>query len=135
MCFWEKPYKSFFVWDGGGPLWESSGPGWAIEECEKQALHYANCQGGGLSKWYPSEEQEMTHKQKSFLKNPIKTSARKAEMHIEDCAIKQAIQKYWIDSTMGMIDGEDEGDELSDFKNICDKIKHKRTLYQLGGVY
>lgn len=135
MCFWEKMYKSFFVWDGGGPLWQQAEVGWTIEECEKQALHFANCQAGGLSRWYPSEEEPITRKQKSFLKNPMNTSARKAEMHIEECAIKQAIQKYWIDSIMPEIDGENPEDETSTFKEITDRIKHKRTIFQLTGVY
>ena len=52
-----------------------------------------------MSRWYPSDMEPVTRKQKIFMNNlgidwrQIK-SARKAEMEIEDKAIKLAIDKY-----------------------------------------
>jgi hypothetical protein len=64
----------------------------------------------------------------------MKTSARKSEMHIEECAIKQAIQRYWIDTKMPEIDGETEDSGIT-MDKISKGLGSSKTLYQLEGKY
>lgn len=136
LCLWKSPFKTFYVWDGGGLVGRDMGKqnqslkrsslGYALEvhQVEHNLRIYADYQPDPLGKWYPSEEEPITYKQKSFFHHPLKLSARKAEMHLEDCAIKQAIQKYWIDQKMPNVDA----DEVESGK-ITIKI------YELSGVY
>lgn len=97
MYFWNEPYRTFYQWDDADWLWyrPEGHPGKDLLPqirffCEKQ------CPPEGLAKWYPSEEEPMTGKQKFFLKDYAvgKLSARKAEMLIEDIAIKKMIEMY-----------------------------------------
>lgn len=136
MCLWKNPYKSFYVWDGGCEVGRSSrqqnqnlkssslGVAFEVPQLENNLKVYADYQPDPLGKWYPSEEEPMTAKQKSFFRNPLKLSARKTEMHLEDCAIKQAIQRYWIDQKMPNID--------------CDALESGKIaikIYELSGIY
>lgn len=105
MCFWKEEYKSFYIWSSGGPLWESE-IGWNDQELEKQVWHFIKNQGGGMGKWYPSEEDPISNRQKKYLKNSIKMNSRKAEMTIEDSCLKGAVVKFWINQKMPQIDGE-----------------------------
>lgn len=125
MCFWKEKYKSFYIWSGG-KLWDSHS-GWGFKELEKQCMHFVKNQPGHMGKWYPSEEEKMNKTQMSLLKNPEKMSARKAEMVIEDCAIKQAIKLFWIDEEM-----PEEIDPEND-KTI--KSNSYTKIYELSGVY
>lgn len=97
-CFWKDQYKSFYIWCDGTLSHDKKGN---YSECSMEgAIGYFKfmLETERYGRWYPSEEEPMTGKQKSFLKVSEKMSARKAEMHIEDCAIKLAIRKYFIDS-------------------------------------
>lgn len=125
-CFWREQYKSFYVWDGGFPMGrsESINYGMSIKEAEICLKVYAYHQPEPLGKWYPSEEEPMTMKQKSYLKKSFPFSARKAEMFIEDCAIKQAIHKYWVERSMPDIDSQE-----------LDSGKITETIYELEGKY
>lgn len=136
LCLWRRPFKSFYVWDGGayignkndGNNQELARNGYMRcfqnKDLERNLLAYADHQPDPLGKWYPSEEEPMTAKQKNFFKNPLKLSARKAEMHLEDCAIKQAIERFWIQQKMPDIDSDavKEGTATS-------------QVYELTGVY
>jgi superfamily II DNA or RNA helicase len=131
ICFWKEIYKSFYVWDGGGmcgpepqKINRECAQGFEIKDLEKFFNYYASMQPDPFGKWYPSEEEPMTQKQKSYLIKPEKISSRKAEMFIEDAAIKQAIKRYWIDQKMPDIDG-------NSFYNPTSTTK----IYQLTGRY
>lgn len=136
LCLWEKTFKSFYVWDGGSYIGNAafqqnqnlkkSSLGLALEvtDLERNLRVWADCQPDPLSKWYPSEEEPMTVKQKSYFKYPLNLSARKAEMHLEDCAIKQAIEKYWIEQKMPDVDS-----------NEVDSGKITVKIYELTGIY
>ena len=125
MCFWKEKFKSFYIWSGG-LLWDSP-HGWNTRAMEQQSIHFAESQPGKLAKWYPSEEERITKQQSVFLKNPERMSARKAEMLIEESAIKWAIKKYWVEQEMPR-----EIDPMVDTTvewNSYDKI------YELPGIY
>lgn len=125
ICLWKETYKSFFVWNCG-PLWESGG---TRDIINNQIAYYASKQANGsLGKWYPSEEEPMTHRQSSFLKFPQKMNARKAEFFIEDAAIKSAISKY-MEPAIIIKDLGSEHESLSYNYNKNTKI------YELDGVY
>lgn len=143
VCFWKEPYKSFYVWDGGGPLWgarsnkDMTYAGWRYEELNKQCHFYLEKQRG-FSKWYPSEEEPMTKKQHKFFHHPLKMSARKAEMFLEDCSIKIAIKKFWVDQKMPEVNATEEDKNSSDgywFNDIQKTLEDKNQLYILPGKY
>jgi len=123
--FWKEQYKSFYIWGASSYLWFNP-IGWYQHAILPMIKRYSEIQAEGqLGKWYPSEEQPITSKQKTFLKSIIKTSARKAEMYIEDCAIKKSIQNYWIDQPM-----KDMG--VTPEEEFCEK---QVTVYYLSGKY
>lgn len=96
MCMWKDPYKSFYIWNEGDLHFTQLGR--TMQELEKMCLWYAESQpNGGLGKWYPSEEEPMTGKQRFLLPKTLTMSARKAEMFLEDRTIKKAITNFWID--------------------------------------
>lgn len=95
IFFWKKELEQFYLWkDGYGPISKN------IETYDSLPLgveKYAI--GQKMGKWYPSEEETINQKQKYFIKqHDIKiekgTSARKAEMIIEEYIIKKIIDKY-----------------------------------------
>ncbi len=115
--FWKEPYKSFYIWSEGDPSGASNTCtrekviGW-IEKVASDAQI-------NTKRWYPSEEGDIAPSQKSMLKTTIKMNARKAEMFIEDAAIKEAIKKYWI-------------------PNNLEKVlyaSHETKVYELSGRY
>lgn len=136
MCFWKEQYKSFTIWSGG-VLWQSE-LGWLFPELDKQCHYFAEC-NGNLSRWYPSEEEPITNKQKTYLKNPLNISSRKAEMFIEEAAIKEAIQKYWEGKVMPEFDDDEYDSSVSiDEKASWEQIQKtslKREIMTLSGKY
>lgn len=123
--FWQKKYVSFYIWGESDYLWYQPS-GWYSSMIKKLITNYAGKQAEGkMGRWYPSEEEPITAKQKKFLKTSLKLSSRKAEMYIEDCAIKQAIQKYWIDNKMKDLGCGDE----------FDTEKISVNCYELTGLY
>jgi superfamily II DNA or RNA helicase len=97
---WKDQYGSFYIWGGSAHLWPQQ-YGWYANKIVPLIKSYGEKQlNGNFGKWYPSEEQPITMKQKKILKSSLTMSARKAEMYIEDRAIKKAIQNYWIDQPM-----------------------------------
>lgn len=94
---WEEEYKSFYVYSHDNFYYSENG--WdnkmLIEMfktfCKKVRPH------GGLGKWYPSEQEPMTAKQKKVLNSKNNYSARKAEWLIEDHVIMKAINEYFLD--------------------------------------
>lgn len=136
LCLWKQEFKSFYVWDGGAEVGYPNkmearnakklkmGTAMEVSDCERNLMIYADYQPDPIGKWYPSEEEPITSRQKSFFKTPLKLSARKAEMHLEDCAIKQAIERYWIEQSMPNVD--------------CDEIDSGKIaikVYELSGKY
>lgn len=106
QLLWKQQYKSFVCFSYG-PLWNSPEGGWPIEDLEGQikfyadhCLHDANNEdiANPVGRWYPSEEEPMSPRQKKFLGPLIKTNARKAEMMIEEKSLIKAINKFWINS-------------------------------------
>ena len=117
--FWKEKYKSFYIWsEGMGPTGVSLKNilPW-IDNCARDMREGPKF---NTKRWYPSEEDAMTHEQKSFMKNPIKMSARKAEMYIEDAAIKQALKKYWMTNSLEVVTQESSN--------------HSK-VYELNGIY
>ncbi len=94
--FWDEEYKSFHAFGEIDYPFYYDENGRTIKELEQMCEWYALKQKN-FGKWYPSEEEPMNIKQKRFLPNE-KTSARKAEMMIEDNSIKKIIDKYWINN-------------------------------------
>jgi superfamily II DNA or RNA helicase len=92
MWFWDKFGESARIWSASFMYYTSDGR--TIQELERMALWFANLQSApfGLSKWYPSEEEPPTPKQKLLMnkyKLEIPISSRKSEMLIEDYCIRQ----------------------------------------------
>lgn len=95
FCFWKDIYKSFYIWDEGYMYFEEVG--WEIKELERMVEHFCSVQNhGDFGRWYPSEEEPPTFKQKQLMNLKGISSARKAEMMIEDYFIKKAIDKFFF---------------------------------------
>ncbi len=108
MWFWDKFAESAHIWSASFLYYASQGR--TIPELEKMSLWYAmkQCEPFGLSKWYPSEEEPPNNKHKILikeynLKNP--SSARKAEMIIEDHCIKKFINIIEEDKKIDILNG------------------------------
>jgi len=99
LCKWVEPLKSYIMWDEPDFLWKVE-CGRAIKECEDICHYYGEKQASGLGRWYPSDEEPITNRQKIFMRELLEKkvipsiSARKAEMVIEDFVIKKAINKF-----------------------------------------
>lgn len=133
-CFWKEEYKSFYIWEGYGPLYDSL-YGWTGLELERQIAFYSENQPG-ICKWYPSEEETITARQQSFLIKKEKMNARKAEMFIEDCCIKQAIKKYWIEKKMPMKEAQEaQGEGGHSLESVIKSCKESNEVYALIGKY
>lgn len=123
--FWKEKYMNFYIWGESDYLWYQP-HGWYSPMIPKLISNYASKQADGqMGRWYPSEEESVSGIQKKFLKSSLKLSARKTEMYIEDSAIKQALQKYWIDNAM-----KDQG-----CGNEFDTEKISVNCYHLVGKY
>jgi superfamily II DNA or RNA helicase len=94
VCFWKQEFKSFYVWSYGRLPGDKFGN--SFKNLERLAHFYCCEQPGQFGKWYPSEEEPATQRQKNLMNIPKGTSARKAEMLIEDSVVKRAINKFWI---------------------------------------
>jgi len=114
MLMWKDEYKSFTCFSHG-ILWKAK-LCWTIQEVERQLKFYADRaiqQGQNgyrpLGKWYPSEEQHITPRQKIFLEKSVNTNARRAEMIIEEKSIIKAINKFWINSSFPSLEEDEDG--------------------------
>lgn len=94
MFFWKEKYKTFYAWDEYNVLMNPKGSQ-PINELLKAMKAYA--QVNKLGKWYPSEYQKPDRLQIKIMQklNISKiSSARKAEMEIEEKTIQMGIDKY-----------------------------------------
>lgn len=108
---WKKPYETFSPWDD---MWLQSWrefthpsknfPGaYPVDYFEKWIVEgYLKKQPTFMGRWYPSEEEPISNRQKKLLskfmkKIPDSMKARKAEFEIEDYYIQEIINKYFMD--------------------------------------
>lgn len=97
MFFWKEKYKSFYAWDVPNYKMSPNGAGFTIPINLQQIKYHSDA--NKLGKWLPSDLEPVTREQKKRLEkiglksNQIKSS-RKAEMEIEDYAIKKAIDQF-----------------------------------------
>lgn len=99
MVIWQDKYKSFYFYtESKQQLLYDNEYGATIETIKRQMMFFIEKQDMGI--WYPSELEPPTHRQKHLMKtlqiSGTVSSARKAEMLIEDTCIKRAINKYWL---------------------------------------
>lgn len=120
FCFWKEKYKSFYVWSDGELSKNREGESVRVDYFQNVQYIKNTLKDLGYGKWYPSEEEPMSVQQKSFLKDSLKMSARKAEMFIEDCAVKQAIKRYF---------------EKEEPESLKVESSHSTPLMQLSGKY
>lgn len=90
-CIWNKEFEDYYLWNSGILYYDFLGH--PIKDMEKIFKFYIGKQP--LGKWYPSEEDKMTFRQKKLLPN-VNVSARKAEFMIEDRYYKNLIDSDWI---------------------------------------
>lgn len=119
QLMWKEKYKSFTCFDRG-ELWKAK-DAWTLDILEDQIKFYAKKAVEGskgeelpLGRWYPSEEENISPRQKSFLPTLEKTNGRKAEMIIEDAAIKNCIEKFWRKNSFPELDENKEGSVMDD---------------------
>ena len=142
MCFWKELYKSFYVWDSGlfgehqRVLSKTMGSGQEMHALECYLPFYCDIPEHKFAKWYPSEEEPISPRQKSFMKKPFPMSARKAEWFIEDAAIKEAIQRYWIDQIMPIKEtARRPNSEMYEMHEEMNNLDKKNEIYTLSGKY
>jgi superfamily II DNA or RNA helicase len=111
---WVKEFQSFYVYTNGDALGSSS----CFDEIKKMFFHFVDSQPEPMGKWYLSEEQPATTRQKKIFPALPHISARKAEMLIEDFFIKKAIDKHWIQNKMKPVDDGGKLDENTVIYNI-----------------
>jgi hypothetical protein len=90
-CIWEKEFESYKIWNSSPLYYEFLGH--PFSDMEKIFKYYLERQP--LGKWYPSNDDSMTSRQKKLLPN-VSYSSRKAEFMIEDTFYKNLIEKDWI---------------------------------------
>ena len=114
MTNWKELYKSFTKFSYGDWGITMGELPTSVSELEKKIKFYAdrilhiNGEPQPIGKWYPSEEEPMSPFQKKMLPH-IKTNARKAEMMIEEKAIIQAINKFWMNDSIPFLEEDEEG--------------------------
>lgn len=96
VCIWKEPYQSFYIWDEPSYCMTEKNTQ-PFEIIYKMALQY--CQINRMGRWYPSDLEPIQRKQKILLQNKCKgwvsiKTARKAEMELEEIAIKKAIDLH-----------------------------------------
>lgn len=116
FCFWKEKYKSFYVWSEGNAAENQ----YCSREKAENWIEKIASDINGQKRWYPSEEAVQDNWQKQFLSIPIKMSARKTEMYIEDGAIKEAIKKYWMSDKLEIVTADSS---------------HESKVYNLSGKY
>lgn len=95
--FWVDKYKTFYVWQQPNFHMNRRHGTFPIKVMVEMMKHYAEC--NKMGKWYPSEQEPVTRRQKKIMQSfQIKyekiSSARKAEMEIENICIKNIIDKF-----------------------------------------
>lgn len=92
-CVWNKEYEDFSLWTDGVLFYQYFG--YDIPTIERDII-WKYIHVNPFGKWYPSEEDMITPRQKKILGHDSKHSARKAEFLIEDKCYRKLIEDYWI---------------------------------------